>query len=78
MQYNTYMPANTEPFRIYVPPADPRAKNAAAAVIRFVDGNQDMARIQAFLDRLVERGIIHPTHVQEYNADITSAELYFP
>lgn len=63
----------------YVPqPVNPKAKDGAAAVIRFVDGNYDMARIQAFLDRLAERGIIHPTRAQEFNSQITSPELYFP
>lgn len=64
----TYQPA----------PVDPNKKDSAAAVIRFVDGAQDMARIQAFLDRLAERGIIYPTKATAFNSQVTSAELYLP
>ncbi len=74
------MPAYDRPIRInvdrgpdYRAPAD-----AVAAVVRFKAGPDQMARIQAWLDRAADAGIIEQTTAREYRSAETYAELYFP
>lgn len=63
---------------IRTPVANPDAHNASGAVIEFRNGAHpdEVARAQAFLDRLVERGIIEPTVVQTYNNQVTHPVWY--
>lgn len=75
------MPAYDRPIVINVPEQYPGRRPAAdsvAAVIRFVRGPGEMERIQAWLDRAADAGIIERTTAREFHSRETSAELYFP
>lgn len=56
---------------------DPRNTNAVGAVLKFCPGSS-VEQVQAFLDRLVERGIIEPTTAQGYNSNNGSPVWYIP
>lgn len=71
------MPAYDRPIVINVDRL-PRKADAVAAVVRFKVGPDQMARIQAWLDRAAEAGIIEPAKAREYHSVETTAELYFP
>lgn len=72
------IPVDEPRYVINVQPATHRVHNASGAVIEFCNGAdpQEVARAQAFLDRLVERGIIKPTTVQTYNDQFTHPVWY--
>lgn len=74
------MPAYDQPIRFNLPSQfETRGRpDAVAAVVRFKAGPDQMARIQAWLDRAAELGIIEQTTVREYHSVETTAELYFP
>lgn len=72
------IPVDEPRYVINVQPATHRDHNASGAVIEFRNGAHpdEVARAQAFLDRLVERGIIEPTVVQTYNNQVTHPVWY--
>lgn len=75
------MPAYDRPIQINVPeqyPGARRSKDSVAAVIRFTAGPNQLVRIQAWLDRAADAGIIEKTVAKEYSSAETCAELYFP
>ncbi len=74
------MPAYDQPIRFILPSQhEVRGRaDAVAAVVRFKAGPDQMARIQAWLDRAADAGIIEQTTAREYRSSETYAELYFP
>lgn len=70
------MPAYDRPIVINVDqPKDP-APREVAAVIRF--SSTDLARINEFLSKLSDRGIITSYTARAYDPRFTTPELYFP
>lgn len=69
------MPANSRPFPVY---SDRNTSEAVAAVIRFKAGPDQMARIQAWLNKAAAAGVIEQATAQAYDPERTSAVLYFP
>ncbi len=74
------MPAYDKPIVFNMPSqfAGRGRVDAVAAVVRFVAGPDQKARIQAWLDRAAAAGIIEPAVATEYRSAETYAELYFP
>lgn len=71
------MPAYDRPIEYIRDPKAPKHKRVAA-VITFVAGPEEMERIQAFLNRLAQRGIIETSLATEYDPEYTNPTLYFP
>lgn len=69
------MPANDRPFAINTPRYESNA-NAVGAVIKFKSA--DVGRIQAWLDRAAEAGIIEPTAAHAYDGTYGGPVWYIP
>jgi hypothetical protein len=71
------MPANTTPYVIRVPERKCGDSKKYAAVLEFE--SDDLERINAFLVRLRERGIVtNVPRASHFDPNFTSPELYFP
>ena len=72
------MPAYDRPIEIRVPEQDRRRLQpvAVGAVIRF--NSTDVDRIQAWLERAAEAGIIQPTTCHEFNPEHGGPVWYIP
>lgn len=79
MLHNTEhtMPAHDRPIHFNLPPRKSE-KNAVAAVLVFDCSPDELERVNAFIEKLKERGIVRSGHAAAYDNNVTSAELYFP
>jgi hypothetical protein len=70
------MPAYDRPIVITVDRPTKPVPRQVAAVIKFT--STDLGRIEAYLAKLSDAGIITSYSARAYDADFTSPELYFP
>lgn len=75
-----WFPGDEPVHRIHVEktPSSPSHHNAVGVLLKFNAGPAELERIQAFIDRLAERGICQAAKAQTYNADYGSPEFYIP
>lgn len=70
------MPAYDRPIQFHLPRQEKPAPREVAAVIKF--SSTDLDRINAYLAKLSDAGIITSWSAKAYDASVTSPELYFP
>ena len=69
------MPAYDRPIQ-FIAPQQPRRQHAVGAVIKFK--STDIDRIQNWLDRAAEAGIIEPSTAKAYDAEYGGPVWYVP